>query len=49
MMILNQADLVKFAKMMPMPNINMKAMENAYKFIDLTAQTEVKTEVKNDV
>ena len=34
--ILRAADLVKFAKMVPMPDANIKAMENAYKFIDFT-------------
>ena len=34
--ILRAADLVKFAKMIPMPDANMRAMESAYKFIDFT-------------
>jgi hypothetical protein len=38
--ILRAADLVKFAKMIPAPDANMRAMESAYKFIDFT---EVKT------
>ena len=49
MMILEQADLVKFAKMTPLPDINIKAMENGFRFIDLTEQAEIKTEQKNDV
>lgn len=39
--ILRAADLVKFAKMIPMPDANIKAMESANKFIDFT---EPKTE-----
>lgn len=38
--ILRAADLVKFAKMIPMPDANIKAMENAYKFIDFTEPSE---------
>lgn len=38
--ILRSADLVKFAKMIPMPDANIKAMENAYKFIDFTEPSE---------
>ncbi|GDX51431.1 hypothetical protein LBMAG27_04780 [Bacteroidota bacterium] len=49
LMILEQGDLVKFAKMFPLPNVNMKAMENSFSFIDLTEQIEVKTEQKIDV
>jgi hypothetical protein len=45
--ILRAADLVKFAKMIPMPDANMKAMENAYKLIDFTEQAENKDEKKN--
>lgn len=37
---LRTADLVKFAKMLPSPDVNMKAMENAYKFIDFTEPKE---------
>jgi hypothetical protein len=44
--ILRAADLVKFAKMIPMPDANMKAMENAYKFIDFTQPSETKPEEK---
>ncbi|HYV91817.1 MAG TPA: hypothetical protein VE978_08540 [Chitinophagales bacterium] len=39
--ILKNADLVKFAKMVPAPDVNVKVMESAYKFIDLTEQKEV--------
>jgi len=34
------ADLVKFAKQLPAPDANIKAMESAYKFIDLTEPKE---------
>ena len=49
LMILQQADLVKFAKMTPLPDVNTKAMSNAYRFIDLTEERENKTDQKNDV
>lgn len=45
--ILRAADLVKFAKMIPMPDANIRAMESAYKFIDFTEPNENKTEEKN--
>jgi hypothetical protein len=35
---LRAADLVKFAKMLPLPDANMKAMENANRFIDFTEE-----------
>jgi len=38
--ILRFADLVKFAKQQSMPDANIKAMESAYKFIDLTEPKE---------
>ncbi len=38
--ILRAADLVKFAKLLPAPDANIKAMESAYKFIDLTEPKE---------
>ena len=38
--ILRTADLVKFAKMLPAPDANIKSMESAYKFIDLTEPKE---------
>lgn len=44
--ILRKGDLVKFAKQLPLPNDNIKAMENAYAFIDLT---EAKTEEEKNV
>ncbi len=44
--ILRAADLVKFAKMIPLPDANMKAMENAYKFIDFTEPAENRVEKK---
>jgi hypothetical protein len=44
--ILRSADLVKFAKMIPMPDANIKAMESAYKFIDFTEPNENKEEKK---
>ena len=44
--ILRAADLVKFAKMIPMPDANIRAMESAYKFIDFTEPNENKTEEK---
>jgi hypothetical protein len=43
---LRTADLVKFAKMIPMPDANIKAMESAYKFIDFTEPNENKEEKK---
>ena len=43
---LRTADLVKFAKMLPMPDVNIKAMETAYKFIDFTEPNENKEEKK---
>jgi hypothetical protein len=42
--ILRMADLVKFAKMKPMPDANIRAMESAYKFIDFTEPKEEKAE-----
>ena len=42
--ILRSADLVKFAKMLPMPDANLKAMEDAYKFIEFTEPRELKSE-----
>ena len=44
--ILRAADLVKFAKMIPMPDANMRAMESAHKFIDFTEPNENKEEKK---
>ena len=44
--ILRAADLVKFAKMIPMPDANIRAMESAYKFIDFTEPNENKEEKK---
>ena len=38
--ILRTADLVKFAKMLPTPDVNIKAMELANKFIDFTEPKE---------
>jgi len=38
--ILRAADLVKFAKLLPAPDANIKAMESAYKFIDFTEPKE---------
>jgi hypothetical protein len=38
--ILRVADLVKFAKQQPMPDINIRSMESANKFIDLTEPRE---------
>lgn len=43
--ILRMADLVKFAKMRPMPDANMRAMDNAYKFIEFTEPKEEKANV----
>jgi hypothetical protein len=34
--ILRTADLVKFAKQQPMPDINIRAMDSAYRFIEFT-------------
>lgn len=39
--ILRTADLVKFAKMIPLPDANIRAMENAYKLIDFTEPKEL--------
>jgi hypothetical protein len=44
--ILQSADLVKFAKVLPAPDVNTKAMANAKDFIDVTAPVEGKTEEK---
>lgn len=44
--ILRNADLVKFAKLLPMPDVNIRMMENAYKFIDFTEPKETKPEGK---
>lgn len=38
--ILQEGDLVKFAKSVPLPELNSKLMEKAYRFIDLTAVNE---------
>lgn len=38
--VLRAADLVKFAKVLPMPNNNIAAMETAVKFIEWTKPTE---------
>ncbi|MEO6439046.1 MAG: hypothetical protein ABIO23_07705 [Chitinophagales bacterium] len=46
MMVLRNADLVKFAKMIPMPDINIRVMDNAFKFIDLTEEKVVKADEK---
>lgn len=43
---LRSADLVKFAKMLPAPDANNKAMEQARNFVDVTALTETKPEDK---
>lgn len=47
--ILRSADLVKFAKMLPLPDANIRAMEDAYKFIEFTEPKEVKAEDKSNV
>ncbi|MBP6730689.1 MAG: hypothetical protein KA149_01445 [Chitinophagales bacterium] len=44
--ILRAADLVKFAKMIPAPDANIRAIESAYKFIDFTEVKETKEEKK---
>lgn len=44
--ILTEADLVKFAKKIPVPDTNLKMMEQAYRFIDFT---EIKEFQKEDV
>ncbi|MEO6168380.1 MAG: hypothetical protein ABIO46_15140 [Chitinophagales bacterium] len=46
LLILNEGDLVKFAKHVPMPDLNVRVMERAYSFIELTEQKEVVQEVK---
>lgn len=38
--VLRAADLVKFAKVLPMPNHNLSVMETAYKFIEWTKPEE---------
>jgi len=46
--ILQSADLVKFAKMLPLPDENDLAMKNAFAFVEITEQKEVlKAEVIN--
>lgn len=47
--ILRNADLVKFAKMLPLPDANIQAMEDAYRFIDFTEPKELKVEEKSNV
>ncbi len=42
--ILSNADLVKFAKMNPSADVNMKAMENGFRFVELTKPNELSTE-----
>jgi hypothetical protein len=49
MRILKEADLVKFAKRIPSPDLNNKVMEQAYRFIELTEPKEVRVEEKADV
>lgn len=44
--ILNEGDLVKFAKRIPMPDLNAKVMEKAYRFIELTEPKEIVQELK---
>lgn len=39
--VLRAADLVKFAKMIPLPDANIRAMEHAYKLIEFTEPKEV--------
>ncbi|MEP7128030.1 MAG: hypothetical protein ABI729_04140 [Chitinophagales bacterium] len=39
--VLNEGDLVKFAKRIPMPDMNVRAMEKAYRFVDLTEMKEM--------
>lgn len=46
LLILNEGDLVKFAKKVPMPDLNVKVMERAYLFVDLTEQKEVRMDEK---
>lgn len=46
--ILRAADLVKFAKMLPSPDANIKAMESAYKFVDFTEPKEEEQEKKEN-
>lgn len=44
--VLNEGDLVKFAKHIPMPDSNVKMMEKAYRLIDLTEAKAVVEDVK---
>jgi hypothetical protein len=46
LIILHEADLVKFAKRIPMPDSNLKVIEFAYRFIDLTEPKEIGVEAK---
>jgi hypothetical protein len=47
---LRNGDLVKFAKMAPMPDVNTKAMQNALEFIEITKPAEEQTSTtKNNV
>lgn len=47
--VLQQADLVKFAKLLPPPDENMKSMEKAYAFVELTTPTETNSKQQKDV
>ncbi|MBK9732455.1 MAG: hypothetical protein IPO83_14465 [Chitinophagaceae bacterium] len=38
--VLNEGDLVKFAKRIPMPDENVRVLERAYQFVDLTEMKE---------
>lgn len=44
LMILGEADLVKFAKRIPMPDANVRVMERTYGFVEKTEVRELKTE-----
>ncbi len=47
--VLQQADLVKFAKLLPPPDENMKNMERAYAFVELTTPRETTQKQQKDV
>ncbi|MCY7410759.1 MAG: hypothetical protein LH473_10830 [Chitinophagales bacterium] len=47
--MLSNADMVKFAKIIPAPATNIKSVESAFHFIDLTEQKDLKTEEKINV
>lgn len=43
---LRTADLVKFAKLLPMPDVHVKALQNVRQFVEMTAQVENEKDTK---